>query len=428
MSGVNQDGSGRRTRRRLTRKLPWRPLGGLLGPAKGDVAQSVGALAFAAGASILTGLALAATTDRLERYPGLLLLIPAAIGLRGNVFGPLGARLSTAMQAGTMSWSWKGKSMLGQNVVATLVGSIFAAAGLAFAAFVLSAMVFADSGRTPLGWSDFVVISVFGGLLASLVVLGVTLGLAVASTRFGWDLDNVTAPLVTAAGDLVTLPSLILATWFVRRDATTTVLALLLLGMVVACVVALYLSSQELAKRIFSESAPALLAAATISLLAGAMLEQYQDRFLGFTVLLIVLPGYLAISGALGGILSNRLSTKLHLGLVSPSRWPGGRSMKDIRLTFLVAVPIFAFLGVLAGSVGAMSSQSSPGLPVVGAVVLTGGLMATFVVCLVAYYATVVVVRFGLNPDNLGIPLVTSTLDVVGAFTLIVALIVWGVS
>ena len=49
-----------------------------------------------------------------------------------------------------------------------------------------------DAGSiSVLGVSDFVVVSVLGGSLASVVVLGITLGLAVASARFGWDLDNV---------------------------------------------------------------------------------------------------------------------------------------------------------------------------------------------------------------------------------------------
>ena len=44
----------------------------------------------------------------------------------------------------------------------------------------------------------------------------------------------------------------------------------------------------------------------------------------------------------------------------------------------------------------------------------------------VAYYGTLAVVRFGLDPDNLGIPLVTATLDVVGALSLVAAINVWG--
>ena len=62
------------------------------------------------------------------------------------------------------------------------------------------------------------------------------------------------------------------------------------------------------------------------------------------------------------------------------------------------------------------------------AVALTGGLVVTAFVAVIAYYGTLMVVRFGLDPDNHGIPLVAASLDVVGAFTLVGAMVIWGVA
>ncbi len=62
------------------------------------------------------------------------------------------------------------------------------------------------------------------------------------------------------------------------------------------------------------------------------------------------------------------------------------------------------------------------------AIAVFGGLLATAFVAIVAYYGTVAAVRFGLDPDNLGIPLVSATLDVVGALTLLGAAVLWGVA
>jgi len=45
----------------------------------------------------------------------------------------------------------------------------------------------------------------------------------------------------------------------------------------------------------------------------------------------------------------------------------------------------------------------------------------------VAYYTTMSAFRFGLDPDTFGIPMVTSTLDLVGASALILAIGVVGV-
>lgn len=61
-------------------------------------------------------------------------------------------------------------------------------------------------------------------------------------------------------------------------------------------------------------------------------------------------------------------------------------------------------------------------------VAVTGGLLATTFVAAISYYGTLAVVRFGLDPDNHGIPLVSASLDVVGALTLIGALVLWRVA
>lgn len=65
------------------------------------VRSAFGALVLAALASLVAGLILAAATDTLEELPGLLLLVPAAIAVKGNIFGALGSRLGTAIHAGT---------------------------------------------------------------------------------------------------------------------------------------------------------------------------------------------------------------------------------------------------------------------------------------------------------------------------------------
>ncbi len=405
----------------------WRPLGGLLGPAVGDAGQSLGALAFSATTSLITGLTLAAFTDTLEEFPGLLLFIPAAIGMRGNVFGPLGGRLSTAIRVGTLQWKRRPDALLGQNIIGAMLSSLVTAVLIAIVAEAV-ALLLSDRSVDVIGLADFVVVSVLGGFLASTVVLAITLGLAVASARFGWDLDNVTAPLVSASGDFVTLPAIVLTAALIARGWFTRLLAVALVVVVAVAAFLVFRSALSLAKSIVRESVPVLMAAGTLSLFAGTVLERSIDRFLTFSVLIVLLPGYLAVGGALGGILANRLATKVHLGLIEASPIPTGNARDDIRITYGLALPIFTLLAVLAGSLGLALGRTSPGLFALVGSAVTGGLLATTFVCLVAYYGTLVVVRFGLDPDNHGIPMVSASLDLVGSATLILALMVWGVA
>jgi len=143
-------------------------------------------------------------------------------------------------------------------------------------------------------------------------------------------------------------------------------------------------------------------------------------------VLLVLLPGYLGTAGALGGILANRLSTKVHLGLIDRTWIPTGNARSDMGFTVALAAPIFLLLALIAEGTALIAGEATPGVLSLSAVALTGGVAATLFALAIAYYGTLAVVRFGLDPDNLGIPLVTASLDVVGALTLVAAINIWG--
>jgi mgtE-like transporter len=383
------------------------------------------ALVIAALASLVAGLTLAAGTGTLEELPGLLLLVPAAIAVKGNIFGAVGSRLGTSIHAGTFRFTPRLDSVVGVNASVAVALSLVISVVLAvMAKGVASAF---DISPT-MSVADFIVVSTVGGMLASLVVLVITLALAAGSVRFGWDLDNVVAPLVTATADVVSLPALVISADLAGVDVLTPTLAWIsVVGSVVALLWSLRNRLGEIV-RIARESIPILTIAGLLDLLAGITVERRLDDFLTYPVLLILLPGFLGTAGALGGVLSSRLATKLHLGLVAPRPLPNAAAGRDIAMIFTLSIPVFAVLGLVAQLGGDLTNSASPGGVDILAVAMLGGMMATVFVVLVAYYGTIVAVRFGLDPDTYGIPMVTSSLDLIGAFTLIFAVAAVGVT
>ena len=170
------------------------------------------------------GLTLGSITGTLESLPGLLVLVPAAIGMRGNVFGALGSRLGTAVHTGTFRMSGRRDTLVGQNLAAAMSMSLSVSLVLAILA---KAICVAFGLENTISVADFVVISVIGGILSSVVVMGITVVVAQLGVRRNWDLDNVTAPIVTAAGDMVTLPTLFVATYLVGIPWLTVIVAIL---------------------------------------------------------------------------------------------------------------------------------------------------------------------------------------------------------
>ncbi len=390
-----------------------------------DAWQGLVALALNSSTSLVAGAVLGSLTHTFERRPGLLLLVPAAIGLRGNVFGSLGNRVSTSIHAGELQLRLRRSTVLGQNVLAAGALTL----GMSVILVLLAALISVGLGlgRT-IGLADLALVSVGGGAVASLPVLAATLGLAAGAVRFGWDLDNVTAPLVSTLGDVLTLPALWVATGLLGLGLLSSGLGWVLAGLALAALVAGAVTTLPQVRRIVRGSLPVLVTAGLVSSLAGVALERQLLTFSALPALLILVPAHLSSAGALGGILSGRLSSKLLLGLAPPSTVPTRAARQDLGFVAALSIPVFAANGAGAHFVARLIGEASPGVLHMMGASLVGGAGAMLVVLVIAYYGTIAAVRADIDPDTYGIPLVSSTVDLVGALTLIVAIAILGIA
>lgn len=397
----------------------------LLGPTGDAARQSLVALVFNSSTSLVAGALLGAIVSTFEELPGLLVMVPAAIGLRGNIFGALGNRVSTAIHTGTFRLSARRESVLTQNVLASLSLTVVLSFLLAvIAKFVSIAFGVADT----IGVLDLVLISIVGGLLASLVVLAATIVLSIGAVRREWDLDNLVAPTVSTLGDVVTIPALFLASKLVGRGSLTAVLAgaaVLVTAVTIAATLRAHLPQF---RQIVRESMPVLVVALLLSTLAGIAVEKQLAIFAALPALLVLQPAFVSSAGALGGILSSRVATNLHLGLVEPEMRPGREARRDALLVLLIGFPVFLFNGVGADLVARLIGSATPGLGWMVAASLIGGLAAVLFVIALAYYGTIGAWRVDVDPDTYGIPVVTASVDFVGVIALIVTVVALGIA
>jgi len=388
------------------------------------ITQGFVALVISSFGSLVAGIALGSITGTLDALPGLIVMIPAAIGMRGNIFGALGSRLGTSIHAGLFEPTRDRQGILYQNIYAVTVLTLVISLLLGLLAKTISAAFGVDS----ISVVDFVVISILGGVLSSVVVGAFTVGLSVWAHRREWDLDSVAAPLVTAAGDAVTIPALFLATFLVGIRWVTPVLAGVLTLLAAYVTVRSLLTDLPLTRRVLRESIPVLALAGSVDVFAGLIVEARLERFLVFPVFLVLIPPFLEGAGALGGVLASRLASKLHLGVISARGRPEAVALLDTSLIFLFAVVNFALTGIAAHAAADLVNLRSPGMLTLIGVTMLAGLMATMFTVVVAYYTAVATFRLGLDPDNHGIPMITSTMDLVGVLTLVIALLAFGIA
>ncbi len=397
----------------------------LLGPTGDAARQSLVALVFNSSTSLVAGAVLGAIVTTFEDLPGLLVMVPAAIGLRGNIFGALGNRISTAIHTGTFRVSFKRESVLSQNMFASASLTVILSFVLACIAKFVS-VGFGVENTIPV--LDLVIISLLGGAIASLVVLAATIVLSVGAVRRGWDLDNLVAPTVSTLGDVVTIPALFLASKLLGQGALTTMLGWAALAITAATLLATLRSHSKLFRQIVRESMPVLVVALVLSTLAGIAVEKQLAIFAALPALLVLQPAFVSSAGALGGILSSRVATNLHLGLVEPRMRPGREARRDALLVLMIGFPIFAFNGIGADLVAGWIGRASPGMGWMVLVSLLGGLGAVLFVIGLAYYGTIGAWRSDVDPDTYGIPVVTASVDFVGVVALIFIVAALGVA
>jgi mgtE-like transporter len=387
------------------------------------ISQGFVALVISSLGSLVAGIALGSITDTLQALPGLMVMVPAAIGMRGNVFGALGSRLGTSIHAGLYEPSRSRGGIVYQNIYAVTVLT-FAISLLEGALAKTLSVAF---GVQSISMLDFVVIAVLGGLLSSLVVGAFTVALSRGAYRRGWDLDSVAGPLITAAGDMVTVPALFLATFLVGLRWVTPAIAGVAVLMSLVLTIRGLTTDLETTRRILRESLPILAIAGGVDIFAGIVIESRLERLLTLPALLVLIPPFLEGEGALGAILSSRLASKLHLGAVSPRGRPEAVAWLDASIVFLFSLVNSVLTGIAAHFAARLIGLASPGLVEMIGITVLAGLLATLPVMLVAYYTAVATFRVGLDPDNHGIPMITSSMDFVGVISLIVALLVFGV-
>jgi mgtE-like transporter len=386
--------------------------------------QGLVALALSTLAGFVAGLVLAHITGTLERLPGLIVLIPAAVGMKGTIFGAIGARLGTANVAGLFEPTLRPGGVLYRNVYVAVVTTFSSALWLA----VLARMASVAFGEPSISLWELATISIVGGAIGSAFVLLITLLLSVASYRRGWDLDSVSTPMVTALGDMTTLPSLFLATFLLRVDAVAVAAAVVSIAVAIYATIRSYTVADPAIRRIVLEMTATILLTPILDVLAGSILSAREPQLVAVPVLLALLPPFVSQAGALGGIFSSRITSKLQIGVITPRGLPESPAIVDATVVSGLAVAVFTMIGLIAFGLGVVTDL--PGMPTLSALLggtLLSGLVLTPVMIVAGYYLAILTYRFGLDPDNQGVPIITSVMDLFGVAVVLLVMTSLGV-
>ena len=161
--------------------------------------EALPALAASLVGGLLAGVVLGGMRGELRAVPGLLVLVPALLATRGNVYGSLGARISTALHQGLVEPRVRaGDERLRAAVAAALANGLVASTFAAVAAFA----ILVGLGRPVAPLPVLVAIAIVAGVCSGVALSAVVVTAVFAGYRRGRDPDTLVGPLVTTTGDV----------------------------------------------------------------------------------------------------------------------------------------------------------------------------------------------------------------------------------
>ena len=126
--------------------------------------------------------------------------------------------------------------------------------------------------------------------------------------------------------------------------------------------------------------------------------------------------------------LASRTASKLQIGVITARGLPEIPALVDASIVSALSLAVFAMVGVVAfvlgvatGLVGMPSFQA-----LVGGTILSG-LVVTPITLVASYYLAIGTFRFGLDPDNQSVPIITSAMDLAGVATVLFVMTSLGV-
>jgi mgtE-like transporter len=170
--------------------------------------EALPALSVSLAGGLLAGVVLGGMRAELAAVPGLLVLVPALLATRGNVYGSLGARVATALHQGLVTPSLRAAdARLLSAATAALANGLLAATFAAVAAYLALSALAAAVAPLPI----LVAVALLAGVLSGITLVLVVVTIVFAGYRRGHNPDTLVGPLVTTTGDVFGVLFLLLA-------------------------------------------------------------------------------------------------------------------------------------------------------------------------------------------------------------------------
>ena len=163
--------------------------------------QSLPLLLLCGLGGIVAGNTLGLMVDLFHKIPGLLIIVPGVIALRGNISTAFGSRLGSAYHLGVINAENLWNVDLKQNIIGSLVLSLLSSIIIGLLAYVTTIFIF-HLYPSPIKLIGSVIIA---GAISGFILTMLTVGIIYLVFKRGYDPDNITGPALATVGDIITI-------------------------------------------------------------------------------------------------------------------------------------------------------------------------------------------------------------------------------
>jgi len=150
--------------------------------------------------AIVAGSTLGLMLDLFKEIPGLIVVIPGIIAMRGNISTAFGSRIGSAYHLGIIDSDNLWNEDLKQNIYSSIILSFLVSIVIGVLAYFSSLLV----GITP-NAVKLITIVLIAGLISAFILTLLTILIIFMVFKRGYDPDNITGPALATFGDIITI-------------------------------------------------------------------------------------------------------------------------------------------------------------------------------------------------------------------------------
>lgn len=153
---------------------------------------------------LIAGTVLAIYVDKILLIPGMFILLPGFLEMRGNISGSFAARLSSGLFLRVVNPKKFGTKLVHGNLFAAVLLAVIVSFALGIVAFLFNYFLF--HVYTP----EIILIPLIAGIIANVIEVPLTLFFTFYFFRKGHDPNNIMGPFVTSTGDVTSVVALLI--------------------------------------------------------------------------------------------------------------------------------------------------------------------------------------------------------------------------